>query len=195
MGSKGNEAADELAKEVAEYGSSSNDLLPQFLRRKLPASLAAVKQQIGCFTKKETIEWWRRSKRYKRIKAIDPSFPSSRFINATKELNRNQISVLTQTRTGHIPLNAHLHRIKKSDSPNCAHCPNLIEDVPHFLFHCNKYATHRQKLILAAERKAFNTQHILSDPAAIRHTLNFINSTGRLKHIFGDISAEPMVEK
>ena len=119
MGSKGNEAADELAKEAAEFGSSSDDLLPLFLRRKLPSSLAAVKQQIGKSTKRETIIWWKKSKRYKRIKAIDPSFPSSRFIEATKELNRKQISVLTQIRTGHTPLNGHLHRINKSDTPYC----------------------------------------------------------------------------
>ena len=155
MGSKGNEAADELAKEAAEYSPSSNDLLLQFLHRKLPASLAAVKQQIGCYTKKETIEWWRGSKHYKRIKTIDPSFPSSRFINATKELNCRQISVLTQIHTGHIPLNTHLHQINKADTPYCVHCLNLIEDVLHILFHCNKYTMHQQRLILAVECKAF----------------------------------------
>ena len=62
MGLKGNEAADELAKEAAEFGSSSDDLLPLFLRRKLSSSLAAAKQQIGKFTKRETIIWWKKSK-------------------------------------------------------------------------------------------------------------------------------------
>ena len=194
MGSKGNEAADELAKKAAEFGSSNDDLLPQFLCRTLPTSLSAIKQQIGDSAKKETKAWWKRSKRYKRIKPIDPSLPSSRFISTTKELSRKQTSVLTQLRTGHIPLNGHLYRINKSASPNCVHCPNLTEDIPHLLFHCNKYATQRQRFILAVERKAFHTQHILSDPSTIRHTLNFINSTGRLKHIFGDISMELLVE-
>ena len=193
MGSKGNEAADELAKEAAEFSSSSDDLLPLFLHRKLPSSLAAVKQQIGKFTKREMIIWWKKSKRYKRIKAINPSFPSLKFIKATKEVNCKQISILTQICTGHIPLNGHLHQINKSNTPYCTHCPNITEDVLHLLFHCNKYTTQRQRLILAVERKAFNTQHILSNPAAICHTLNYINSTGRFKHIFGDISAELMV--
>ena len=192
MGSKGNEAADELAKKAAEFGSSSNDLLPKFLCRTLPTSLLAVKQQIDNTTKEETKTWWKRSKRYKRIKSIDPSLPSSKFISATKELNRNQISVLTQLRTGHIPLNGHLYRINRAETPSCAHCPNQTEDVNHLLFHCNKYATQRHRFTLAVECKAFHTQHILSNPAAIRHTLNFINSTGRLKHIFGDITAEIM---
>jgi len=47
---------------------------------------------------------------------------------------------------------------------------------------------------MAVKRKAFNTKHLLSDPAAIRHTLNFVNGTGRLRHIYGDISAELMDE-
>ena len=42
MGSKGNEAADELAKNAAEFGSSSNNLLPHFLRRTLSTNLSAV---------------------------------------------------------------------------------------------------------------------------------------------------------
>lgn len=88
IGSKGNEAADELAKKAAEFGSSNNDLLLHFLRRTLPTSLSAVKQQIASSTKQETRTWWKRSKRYKRIKSIDPSLPYSRFISATKELNR-----------------------------------------------------------------------------------------------------------
>ena len=129
MGSKGNEAADELAKKAAEFGSSNDDLLPQFLRRTLPTSLSAVKQQIGDSAKKETKAWWKRSKHYKRINSIDPSLPSLRFISATKELSRKQTSILTQLRTGHIPLNRHLYWINKSASPNCMHCPNLTEDV------------------------------------------------------------------
>ncbi len=53
MGSTGNEAADEWAKQAAEFGSSSNDLLPSFLCRKLPDSLSAIKQQINNDTKQK----------------------------------------------------------------------------------------------------------------------------------------------
>src|SRR5258706_4371668 len=193
-GLTGNEAADEQAKQAAEFGSSSNDLLPSFLRRKLPDSLSAIKQQIDNDTKQETKTWWKKSKRYKRIKFIDSSFPSSKCIQATSGLNRRQTSVLTQLRTGHIPLNGHLFRINKTDSPHCNHCPNVVEDVPHLLFHCNKYAIQRHRLVMTVKRKAFNSNHILTNPAAIRHTLNFVNSTGRLRRIYDDISAELMDE-
>src|SRR5258706_9659200 len=194
MGSTGNEAADELAKQAAEFGSSSDDLLPPFLRRTLPTSLSAAKQQINDDTKSETKAWWKRSKRYRRIKSIDPSFPSSKYILATDGLNRKHTSVLTQLRTGHIPLNGHLFRINKADSPHCSHCPNMVEDVPHLLFHCNKYAIQRHRFVMAIKRKAFHTRHILSNPAAIRHTLNFVNSTRRFHHTYGDTTPTLMSE-
>ena len=45
---------------------------------------------------------------------------------------------------------------------------------------------------MAVKRRAFNVKHILSNPSAMRHTLNFVNNTGRLRHVYGDISAEIM---
>jgi len=177
MGSTGNEAADKQAKLAAEFSSSSNDLLPSFLCRKLPDSLSAVKQQIDNDTKHETKTWWKKSKCYKWIKFINSSFPSSKYIQATSGLNCRQTSVLTQLRTGHIPLNSHLFHINKSESPHCNHCPNMVEDVAHLLFHCNKYMIQRHRLVMATKRKAFNSNHILTNLAAIRHMINFVNST------------------
>ena len=71
MGSKGNEAADELARAATEFGSSDNGLLPDLLRNDLPSSVSATKQYIKLNTKRDTIKWWKRSERYKKIKAID----------------------------------------------------------------------------------------------------------------------------
>ena len=102
MGSEGNEAADEQAKLAAEFGLSNNDLLPPFLCRKLPDSLSAVKQQIDSDMKKETKSWWKRSKCYRRIRSIDPSLLSLKYIQATSGLNHKQTSALTQLCTGHI---------------------------------------------------------------------------------------------
>jgi hypothetical protein len=97
---------------------------------------------------------------------------------------------LTQLRTDHVPLNGHLFRINKAISPHCPNCPNTTESTNHFLFFCHKYATQRHKLVLALKRKAFSKKFILTDESAIRHTINYINDTGRFKHILGDIKAE-----
>ena len=144
--------------------------------------------------RQETKAWWKKSKRYKQIKFIDSSFPSSKYIQATSSLNHRQTSILMRPQTGHIPLNGHLFHINKTNSPHCNHCPNVVEDMPHLLFHCNKYVIQRHGLVMTVKRKAFNSNHILTNPAAICHTLNFVNSTRRLRHIYSDISTELMDE-
>jgi ribonuclease HI len=190
MGSVGNEAADELAKHAAEHGLSNKNCLPKFLRGGLPISISAIKQQISSRTKTETEAWWKRSKRYQRISAIDPSLPSGKFIRATSGLNRKQTSILTQLRTDHVPLNAYLFRINKVASPHCPNCPNTTESTNHFLFFCHKYATQRHKLVLTLKCRTFSKKFILTNKSAIRHTINYINDTGRFRHILGDIKAE-----
>ena len=188
-GPTGNEAADVLAKAATEFGSSDRDLLPDFLGNALPNSVAASKQNVKRITRLDFKKWWKRSKRYRRIRAIDPSLPLKDFILNTGDLTHNQTSVLTQLRTGHAPLNQHLHRIKHSDSPYCRHCPAMIEDVPHLLLFCDRYTAQRHRLALILKRKAHELPYLLSNPKAIRHTLNFLHDTGRFKHIYGDISA------
>ncbi|KAG2353465.1 hypothetical protein BDR07DRAFT_1309391, partial [Suillus spraguei] len=41
--------------------------------------------------------------------------------------------------TQHVPLHKHLHRIGKSPSPYCQHCPGVEKTVPHFLLDCPHY--------------------------------------------------------
>ena len=121
----GNERADEAAKAAAEGRSSEKKELPAFLRRKpLPVSIAATRQVLK---KKLKTRWqteWRSSKRYAGSNRIDPSLPSDNFLHIIDQLRRNQASLLVQLRTGHVPLNAVLHRIKKAESADCPHCKN-----------------------------------------------------------------------
>ena len=69
-----------------------------------------------------------------------------------------------------------------------------MEDVAHFVFNCNRYVLQRHRLVITVKQKAFNIKHILTNLAAIHHTLKFINNTRRLRHIYGDISVELMDE-
>ncbi len=130
------------------------------------------------------------SKCYKRIKSIDPSLPSGKFIKATSGLNQKQTSILTQLHTDHVPLSGCLFQIKSSVTSHCPHCPNTTESTNHFLFFCHKYNMQRHKLILVLKHKAFSKKFILTDESAIHHTINYINDTGRFKHILRDIKAE-----
>ncbi|KAI0365283.1 hypothetical protein BV20DRAFT_909194, partial [Pilatotrama ljubarskyi] len=53
---------------------------------------------------------------------------------------------LTHLRTGHAPLNDHLHRIGRADSPLCPACMTARETVIHHLIQCP--ACRRQRALL-----------------------------------------------
>ena len=66
-------------------------------------------------------------------------------------------------------------------SPNC---PNITESTYHFLFFCHKYTTQRHKLLLTVQCKGYSKlKFIVSDGTAIHHAINYINDTGRFKHM------------
>ncbi|KAJ7361284.1 hypothetical protein DFH08DRAFT_843669 [Mycena albidolilacea] len=77
--------------------------------------------------------------RHARISTFDDTNPSKALEKMYKGLSRPQCSVLTQLRTGHIGVNAYLHRFKLAPSPLCPYC-DVPESVPHFLLGC---PTHR----------------------------------------------------
>ena len=174
MGSVGNKAADELAKHAAIHGSSGKNRLPKILQKGLPISLSVIKQWISEETKKDTKVWWKELKHYRRIKSIDPSLPSWKFIKATNGLNCKQTCILTQLHTDHIPLNAHLYQIKKAAMPYCPNCLNTTETTNHYLFFCHKYTRQRHKLVLAVKHKAFSKNFILltKQLSAIQSTIS-----------------------
>lgn len=95
-GSTGNEAVDVLAKAATEFSSSGRDLLPDRLKNTLPNSVVASKQDARQITKLSFKKWWKQSKGYRRVGAIDPSLPLKNFILNTGDLTFNQTSILTQ---------------------------------------------------------------------------------------------------
>ncbi|KAF8231877.1 hypothetical protein L208DRAFT_1466842 [Tricholoma matsutake] len=52
------------------------------------------------------------------------------------EMMRKHTSLLLQLRTGHIPLNKHLHWIQKAELPTCPCCHHHDETVAHYVLHC-----------------------------------------------------------
>ena len=51
-------------------------------------------------------------------------------------LKREDQVTIFRLRTQHIPLNAHLNRIKADHAPTCPLCDHPQETVKHFLFDC-----------------------------------------------------------
>ncbi|KAJ3897958.1 hypothetical protein F5879DRAFT_761292, partial [Lentinula edodes] len=84
---------------------------------------------------------------------------------------------LTQLRTGHIPLQRHLHRIGKADSPTCPCCKHGNKTVMHYLFECCAHRQARGRL----QRKLANDQwsigSLLSTKSSLPHLFRYINDT------------------
>ena len=85
-------------------------------------------------TKKEYEKDYRRLSRYERVARFDPKAPASNFKNIAAKLTRQQASILMQLRSGHIPLQAYLHRFNLADSPICPSCGNEPETDTLYLF-------------------------------------------------------------
>ena len=79
---------------------------------------------------------------------IDPSLPSRKFIKliSNTKISRADANKIFQLLSGHVPLNAYLHRFKRKNSAQCPACGALKETPQHFLLECPAYAYGRRKL-------------------------------------------------
>lgn len=185
---KGNEEADKLAKEAAAGRASSNLTLPPVLRAPLPRSASATKQDYMATIQKKWREFWSSSPRRNRIANMGGNFPFSSFRKSYFKLTRPQSSRILQVRSNHIPLNAHLHRIGKSDTDKCPNCNNEheahhpSETVNHFIFECPKYDEARSSLIDKIGRRFFHLSFIMSNTDNMKALATYINRTGRFKN-------------
>jgi hypothetical protein len=183
MGFGPNERADEEAKAAAQGNSSRPEDLPAYLRRKpLPISISALRQENLAALRKRWKRRWKLSPRYHRLKEIDKDLPSPKFLRLVNDLDRHQSSLIAQLRTGHIPLNQHLFRIRRSETPTCPHCKGItVESVRHYLLICPHYQHERHILRQKLKRKADSIPFLLTKPEAIKPLLGYIHATKRFK--------------
>ncbi|KAG2071139.1 hypothetical protein BDR04DRAFT_1016818 [Suillus decipiens] len=113
--------------------------------------------------------------------------PSSNFIKLTNGLRKCTSSIYIQLRTCHIPLNYHLHRINKSDTPHCPICPGIDETIHHYLFDCPQYRRECHIFTNTIRHNATSITHILTSGKTTPHLIRFVNSTGRFKPTFGEL--------
>lgn len=191
---KGNEMADKEAKTAAEGKDKSSPVrnLPLKLRSPLPHSIPALKQQHNAKLEKVWKAEWRLSPRYHRTCTIDPKLPSRSFLKLAGSLCKKQTGLYIQMRTNHIPLNQHLHRIKRSDTPLCLQCGEVTpENVHHFLFQCPRYERERHRLFLTLGRQATSISYLLTNTNAQVHLLKYVNATKRMTGTFGEVPTTP----
>jgi ribonuclease HI len=172
-----NEAVDGEAKRAAQGMSSS--VLPKLLRKPLPESSAALKATKHQSIREASLHEWISSPRYQKFQNVDPWTTAPALNRLLSNLPRNESSLLVQLRTGHGPLNAHLARIKSTDSPLCPRCHKERETAKHVLLHCPHYSEARHILRTKAKYSALFMRRLLSEPKTISHTMKFLKSTHR----------------
>ena len=90
---------------------------------------------------------------------------------------------LVQLRTGHCRLNHYLHRFGLKNTSYCE-CGYGKETVEHFLMECRKYKDQRKEMQKQLRRGlgawGMRMERLLGDPKAIKHTMKYVQETGRL---------------
>ena len=189
MGSRGNEEADNAAKQAAMGETSKRRDLPTEISgcKRIATSPSAAKQRITTAAKRKWTKAWKDSLRYSYFRSFENRNRGNGYEKLVAKLRRNQLSVITQLRTKHIPLNFYLHCIKKADSPHCPHCPGVTENIRHLLFDCGNYTRARETLKAKAGREALSIRHLLSTAAGVGHLLEYLQGTRRFENIFGKL--------
>jgi len=157
----------------------------------MPTSKSAIKRA----SKRERKDAGKRasenSPSYNRISAIDPRFQPARFKKFADQLSRRHLSLLVQLRSGHVPLNKHLNRIRRAESSICPSCGMQTETVHHFLMVCPAYERQRRQLeTQIGIRNARSIKTLLSHPKAIPYMFNYVYDTRRFAHTFKDLRME-----
>ena len=110
---------------------------------------------------------------------INPSMPSPRFRRDTQGLECCKASLLIQIRTRHVPLQAHLCRISKVESPMCLKCHKVDEMVSHYLTACAAFATQRGHMERHLQRATKSVRTLLMNPKAFPCLFRYIHDMRR----------------
>jgi len=108
------------------------------------------------------------------------------FRRDTQGLECWQASFLVQLRTGHVPLQKHLHRIGKVESPVCPACRTGDGTVYHYLMVCPAYTIQRRCIVGHMRRAARSVGTLLSNPKAFPHLFKFIHDSRQFRNIAGE---------
>ncbi|CDO73528.1 hypothetical protein BN946_scf185013.g163 [Trametes cinnabarina] len=190
-GVAGNEAADEAAKEAAGGQSSPLAELPRALRKPLPLSVSKARQTFKAALERRAKERWQTSVRGTRMAEIDPNLPSKQFDELICSLPRRHANLLLQLRIGHVPLQAYFARIGKAASATCPTCGEGPETVQHYLLLCPTYALHRAVHFVSLGFSGRNLATLLRNEDALRPLFAYVNATGRLRRVFGELADLP----
>ncbi|KAI0690209.1 hypothetical protein BC835DRAFT_1217691, partial [Cytidiella melzeri] len=84
--------------------------LPLALRHLWATSYSAVSQRTVATLKMKANDVWKKFPRARRMDTTEPTLPEPTFFKYVADLPRRKASLIMQLRTGHVPLDAQLHR-------------------------------------------------------------------------------------
>ncbi|KIJ33177.1 hypothetical protein M422DRAFT_183544, partial [Sphaerobolus stellatus SS14] len=87
---------------------------------------------------------------------------------------------LIQLRTGHVPLNKHLHQIGAWGTPVCMGCELAEETVRQYILECPADVSQRDELRKWVKGRQLELAALLSDKKQVKQLMHFIHDTGRL---------------
>ena len=175
---------DTLAKDAAQGHSSDPKSLPTYLRAKtLPCSISAFRQADIVALQVRWKHRWKRSPRFAATRRLDSTLPSRNYLRLIRFTNRCHSALLTQLRTNHLPLNQHLFRIHRSETPVCPYCGGImVESVRHFVLECPQYChEHFIHLTRPLKQRAESLAFLLLSSVALSHLLRYVDATKRFR--------------
>ncbi|KAF8263025.1 hypothetical protein EI94DRAFT_1599373 [Lactarius quietus] len=101
---------------------------------------------------------------------------------SNNKISRTDASKIFQLRSGHVPLNAYLHRhLKRKTDAQCPACGAPKETPQHFLIECPAYVHKRWKLRPRNGEKEIKFAEILTSSKWTVPLAHFIQAMGRFK--------------
>jgi ribonuclease HI len=166
-GIRGNEIADELARE----GSAHHFVGP------VPAvgvSVHCIRRQIQCWMNRQHLARWQGLVATMRQAQGLISVSNTAARTALMSFNRAQSMVVIDLLTGHNTLRRHLHIMGLVDSPLCRKCGAVEETSAHVLCECAALATLRHIYLGSFFLDPENARDL-----SLRAIWNFFRRTGR----------------
>ena len=184
-GIRGNEEVDAEAKKAAEGHTFAAANLPKIRKKTLKKSKSVGRQRQQETIKEKWRKEWASSPRYERLKHIDPSLPSRKFVEliSNKKVHRETASKIYQIRSGHVPLNAYLHKFKIKENAQCPACGAPNETPQHFVMECPAYKYERWKLRPKKGKPELKYGDLLSNEEKTVELAHYILDTKRFAQI------------
>ena len=138
-GHKGNEKADELAKE----GASKALIGPEPF---CGVAKPCIRSSINDWLQNKSLEWWRSFPHQRQAKEFIKE-RSAKFTEDLLRQNRKAIRIIVSLLTGHCRLNRHMSLMGLAEDATCRFCQEEEETSVHVLCHCEGLARLRFQLL------------------------------------------------